>query len=58
MAEIATLLGVKTPMMNALITLASVANGIDYSRQGLTLEQMGLANVPAEHLAAILQNGF
>jgi opine dehydrogenase len=58
MAEIARLLGVKTPMMNALITLASVANGIDYSREGLTLEKMGLANVPAENLAAILQDGF
>jgi opine dehydrogenase len=58
MAEIASLLGVKTPMMNALITLASVANGMDYSREGLTLEQMGLANGTAEHLAAILQNGF
>jgi opine dehydrogenase len=58
MAEIARMLGVKTPMINALITLASVANGIDYSREGLTLEKMGLANVPAENLAATLQDGF
>jgi opine dehydrogenase len=58
MAEIGRLFGIKTPVMNSLITLASVANGIDYSREGLTLEKMGLANAKAEELAAILQNGF
>lgn len=58
MAEIARLFGIRTPVMNSLIKLASVANGIDYSREGLTLEKMGLADVAAENLSAILQNGF
>ncbi len=58
MAEIGHLLGVKTPVMDSLITLAATANGIDYRRQGLTLEKMGLSNVRAVDLSAILQNGF
>jgi opine dehydrogenase len=58
MAEIGRLLGIKTPMMNSLITLASVANGIDYSSEGLTLGKMGLADITAENLSAMLQNGF
>jgi hypothetical protein len=44
--------------MNSLIMLASVVNRIDYSREGLTLEKMGLANVPAENIPAILHDGF
>jgi opine dehydrogenase len=58
MAEIGHLLGVKTPVMDSLITLAGTANAIDYRRQGLTLEKMGLSNVRAVDLSAILQNGF
>ena len=58
MAEIGRLFGIRTPVMNSLITLASVANGIDYSKEGLTLEGMGLADIAAENLSAILQNGF
>jgi opine dehydrogenase len=58
MAEIGRLFGIETPVMNSLITLASVANGIDYSRQGLTLEKMGLADAGAGNIAAILHNGF
>jgi opine dehydrogenase len=58
MAEIGKLLGVKTPVMDALITLASPALGIDFRGEGLTLEKMGLAGVSAEHLPSILENGF
>jgi opine dehydrogenase len=58
MAEIARLFGIRTPVMSSLITLASVANGIDYSREGLTLEKIGLADIAAENLPAILQDGF
>jgi opine dehydrogenase len=58
MAQIGHLVGVKTPVMDSLITLAATANGIDYRRQGLTLDKMGLSGVPAENLPEILQNGF
>jgi opine dehydrogenase len=58
MAEIGTLVGVKTPMMDALITLASVALGIDFRAEGLTLERMGLAGTTREQTLRILENGF
>jgi opine dehydrogenase len=58
MAEIGRLVGIETPVMNSLITLASVANGFDYSREGLTLEKMGLADTWASNVTALLHNGF
>ena len=58
MAEIGKLLGVKTPVIDALITLASVVHHTDFRNEGLTLEKMGLAGVRAEDLPAIVQNGF
>ncbi|HLN87825.1 MAG TPA: NAD/NADP octopine/nopaline dehydrogenase family protein, partial [Candidatus Limnocylindrales bacterium] len=58
MAEIGRLLGVKTPVMDALITLASVALGDDFRTDGLTLEKMGLAGVTAGSLPRILAEGF
>jgi opine dehydrogenase len=58
MAEIGRLAGVKTPMMDALITLASVALGIDFRAEGLTLEKMGLAGTTREQTLRILENGF
>ncbi len=58
MAEIGGIVGVETPVMDALVLLASVANRIDYRREGLTLEKMGLLGSSAEDLRDIVQNGF
>ncbi len=58
MAEIGRLVGVKTPVIDALITLASVVNRTDYRSEGLTLEKMGLAGMTAQGLAKILREGF
>ncbi len=58
MAEIGELLGIETPVMDALITLASVALGIDFRVEGLTLEKMGLAGVAPADLQRILTDGF
>jgi len=58
MAEIGRLMGLETPVIDALITLASVVSGADYRKDGLTLEKMGLASVTPEHLPGVLQNGF
>ncbi len=58
MSEIGRMLDVKTPVMDALITLASAAIGIDYRTQGLTREKLGLANIDPEKLTTVLQNGF
>jgi opine dehydrogenase len=58
MAEIGRLLAVNTPVIDALITLASVVSRTDYRKDGLTVEKMGLAGVTPEHLPGVLQNGF
>jgi len=58
MTEIGRLLGVKTPVMDALITLASTALAVDFRRDGLTLEKMGLAGIAAERLPTLLEDGF
>lgn len=58
MAEVGKLLGVKTPVMDALIILASTALGVDFRREGLTLEKMGLAGVSPAVLPALLDRGF
>jgi opine dehydrogenase len=58
MAAIGELLNVETPVMNALITLASAALGEDFRASGLTLEKMGLAGMRREQFQAILENGY
>ena len=58
MAEIGKLVGVRTPVMDALITLASVALGIEFRPEGLTLEKMGLAEISPDNLQNILMNDF
>jgi len=58
MAEIGKLLGVKTPVMDALVTLASTALNVDFRKEGLTLEKMGLAGVAPARLPKILAEGF
>ncbi len=58
MAEIGRLLGIKTPVIDALITLASVMSQTDYRKEGLTLEKMGLAAVRPEAMEKVLHEGF
>lgn len=58
MAEVGRLVGVETPVMDALIALASEINEKDYRSKGLTLGKMGLARVRLEDLKTFLQEGF
>ena len=58
MSEIGKLAGVETPMMDALITLASTAISVDFRTAGLTREKMGLASVTRDQLLGLLENGF
>lgn len=48
---------VSTPMMEALTTLAGALNGVDYYRDGLTLERMGLTGLDAEGIVAYAHDG-
>lgn len=58
MAELARLLEIDTPVIDALITLASTMNAADYRREGLTLEKMGLRNATVAELRSTLVEGF
>jgi opine dehydrogenase len=58
MAAIGGLLGVKTPVIDALITLASAALDEDFRASGLTLAKMGLTGIRREVFRTILENGF
>ncbi len=58
MSEIGGLFGVRTPVMDALISLASAAMKVDFRSTGLTLEKMGLDRVESGDLSRLLQKGF
>jgi opine dehydrogenase len=57
-SEMGRFAGVETRAIDGLITLASELNRIDYRRDGLTLEKMGLAGVKRENLQTLLHEGF
>jgi opine dehydrogenase len=50
--HLAAAAGSPAPTITALTHLAGVINGIDYSRQGLTLERMGLAGKTPDQIRA------
>ncbi len=57
MMEIAGLLNLKTPVMQALVTLASQAVGIDFLNEGLNLEKMGIAGFSKDRLLTYVREG-
>jgi opine dehydrogenase len=57
MTEIARLLRLKTPVMRALVTLASQAAGVDFAREGLNLKRMGIAGFSTDRLLNYLNEG-
>jgi opine dehydrogenase len=57
LAALARLADVATPTIDALIQLAGLAVGIDYTRDGLTLERLGLAGKSPSELLRFVENG-
>ncbi len=57
MSSLGRLLGVPTPINDALNWLASIARGVDYWAQGRTVERLGLAGLGRKNLSAFLQTG-
>jgi opine dehydrogenase len=55
--HLATLGGVQTPIIDSLITLASVVSATDWLSKGLTLEKMGLTGVTKYTLMNFLREG-
>jgi opine dehydrogenase len=56
-AALGELAGVKTPTIDALVQLASLAAGIDYARDGLTLERLGVAGKSPAELKIFVEHG-
>ena len=57
MSEVCHLVGVSTPVMDALIHVASVGTGIDFREEGLTLAKMGLTGLKPKEIDAFLIEG-
>ena len=57
LAALARLADVATPIIDALIQLAGLAVGIDYARDGLTLESLGLAGKSPSELLQFVEHG-
>ena len=57
LAALGSLAGVETPVIDALVTLASAAVGVDFRNNGLTLERMGLAGLTPAQLKQFVQTG-
>ncbi|RLC73573.1 MAG: hypothetical protein DRI26_00500, partial [Chloroflexi bacterium] len=51
-------LGVSTPVINAVVELASVINQTNYWEQGRKPEELGIAGLGREELKRILEEGF
>lgn len=51
-------LGIKTPNMNSIITIASALMGKDYMSDGRTMDTMGLKNMSIEELNLFLEKGY
>ena len=56
-AHIARMLHVETPVIEAIIELTSVVNEVDYSREGRSLEALGIAGLSEAKLPDLLQEG-
>lgn len=57
-SELGRLAGVATPVIDAIIRLASIAMRRDFRAAGLTLDRLGLAGVPRDNVAALLHDGY
>lgn len=58
MAEIGKIVGVNTPLMEAIVNLASALKNENYWRIGRSLEKIGLNNMSIEQIKNYLQNGL
>jgi opine dehydrogenase len=58
MASLGDLLGVHTPVIDSLITIASVINQVDYFKDGRNVEKMGLTGLSLSNLIDYLNFGY
>jgi opine dehydrogenase len=56
-ASIGDMIGVSAPTMKSVIKLASVVNGVDYWREGRTVEKLGLSGLSCEEMIRFVTYG-
>ena len=56
-ASLGDKLGIDTPIMDAIINIASVINGADYAREGLNLERLGLQDLSLNEIKQRIRHG-
>lgn len=57
MASLGDMLGVPTPTIKSLITLASVMNQVDYWKEGRTVEKLGISGLNVNELREFVTEG-
>lgn len=57
MASIAGAVGVKTPVIDSMIGMSSIAVGRDLEQEGLSTEKLGLANMTVSQMHAYVREG-
>ena len=57
LGSLGDLLDVPTPMCDALIDLFSIANGVDYRNEGLTLDKLGFGGLGIEAIRELVGGG-
>lgn len=57
MVALGKLNGIRTPVMDSIITMASLLDGVDYRLEGRTLERVGLDDMSVEEVTAYVMEG-
>ena len=57
MSSLAKVAGIKTPTIDSIITLASIANQVDYWSEGITLNKLGLQGMSLNQIVEIADQG-
>lgn len=58
LAALGELAGVPTPTILSIVQLASMVHGVDYAREGRTLERLGLAGLTVEQVQELALTGL
>ena len=57
MSSLAKVAGINTPTFDSIITLAGVANSVDYWSEGITLDKLGLENKNVDQIIEFAEQG-
>lgn len=57
MSSLGRLVGISTPVMDSIITLASMLDGVDYRKEGRTLDRVGLGGMTVRDIYNLILEG-